>query len=137
MVPGQVACPKCGEVVQLPADLCPHCHKHLYVKCGECHAPNFRGMRQCRECGAVLKHAVHEARPRIDRQLWPIRWSFDRRRRWLVPVQLALFIASVSLASYAAIKIAEYRRPRPSSEPPEVYVLEDGRLRPIESVTQR
>ncbi len=132
-----VTCPKCGGSVELPADLCPHCRRHLYIKCDECEATNFRGRDQCRECGARLKHTMREVRPRIHRHLWPIRWSFDRRRKWLLPVQIVLFVASVSLASYATIKIVEYRRHRPTPEPPEVYVLEDGKLTPLEDVMKR
>jgi hypothetical protein len=106
------------------------------VQCGECRAVNFRGDERCQECGAALKWVVRGTGPRVDRQLWPLRWSFDRRRRWLIPVQMGLFIASVGLATYAAITIAEYRRPRPNTDPPKVFVLEDGKLKPIEEVVK-
>jgi hypothetical protein len=109
----------------------------LYVKCEECHAVNFRAREQCRECGARLKHAIPSAGPRIHRHVWPACWSADRRRRWLVPVQVALFVATVTLASYATIKVVEYRQRPPRLEPPEVCLLDNGKLTRSEDAWKR
>jgi len=66
--------------------------------------------------------------------VWPLAWHVDRQRKWLLPTQVALFFGCVALTTLAVILIVEYRRPNRPPEPPEVYVLENGKYRPIEEV---
>lgn len=127
-----LACPKCGETARLPVDTCPRCRRHLYLKCGECQTVNLRRLEQCHACGARLKHTLRNAGPHVERHVWPVRWSFNRRRKWLLPVQIALFMASVSMASFTAITIVESLGRRAEPPPPEVYVVENGKLQPVQ-----
>jgi hypothetical protein len=131
---GQVECPKCGATVVLPANTCPACHKHLYLLCPECDQPNFRANVLCDYCGATLRLGGRSGAPPIHRHVWPLNWHVDRQRRWLLPTQVALFISCVALTTLVVIKIVEYRRPNQPPEAPAVYVLENGKLRPLEEV---
>lgn len=121
----------------LPTNVCPHCRKHLYLLCPACERPNFRANVVCDDCGATLRVGGRPCPPPIHRHVWPLDWHVDRERKWLLPAQVGLFICSVTLTALLVILIVEYRRPNRPPEPPEVYVLENGKLKPLEEVLKQ
>ena len=126
-----LVCPKCGHTNSAGEECCQHCDKHLYVYCRTCGFYNFRGNVRCEQCRTVLRDSSL-ADPPVHLFLWPIRWRSEPPRKWLVPVQLLLFVAMVALAFLGIVKLAEYKLPQreivvPQPDAKEVYILNEGR----------
>lgn len=126
---------KCGKPNPATELICLACGRHLYVACHHCGELNYRANERCVECRTQLRPLRRRApEPRVYQFVWPVRWSIQAPRWWVIPAQIVAFVASV-LVTVAAVKIlVEWPgwRPKPPSEP-EVLVLENGRLRPLGS----
>lgn len=129
----QLVCPKCGWMNVLTAEVCEQCERHLFVGCHHCGHLNFRGNLRCVACRTQLRYRTERKEPRLDLLVWPAKWRVSRSRKWLLPVEVAVFVVAVLLTAFMAIKLAEWLSPRPAPGPPPVYVVKNGRLQAVDA----
>lgn len=110
----QLICPQCGYPNPSGSDRCSHCQKHLYILCSECDHVNFRGHSHCEKCQSPLRHS-HSMPPPSHHLHWPFCWRMDASRKWLVPLQLLIFVSAVGLTSAMVFNFSGRCLPIPDS----------------------
>lgn len=126
-VPRELTCPKCDRATPVQEPFCRHCGRHLYIACPHCGEVNFRGNQVCIECSSSLRKGRVPVTPASHRLVWPVCWAPSASRWWVVPAQVAVFIAAVVAGSYGAFRLAQWEGLFPK---PQIYILENGHLRP-------
>ena len=126
-------CPKCSTPNPAKELVCLHCGRHLYLVCPDCGEVNFRGNEWCCECHSQLRQARHPITPPISRFYWPLNWSLRQARWWVVPAQVVLFIVAVVAGSYGTFRLAQWNVRVLIPPEPEVYILENGTYRRLET----
>lgn len=107
----EIVCPKCGQENPGGVETCQNCRRHLLVFCGHCGSPNHRSSSRCVECRTQLHFHGHH------------RWKAAKARKWVKPVEAALFVVAVLLTAKGVVKVAEYDLPKREPPPIQVYVL--------------
>lgn len=128
----KVTCSRCQT--ESPADTleCPTCGRHLSVYCGACGELNPRAAVRCKACMHQLRVRRHRRHaPALQRLVWPRRWDWSHRPRWVLPAQILASLLAIFLGVQAILLLhARFAVPRgPGTEElAELYVMPDGKI---------
>jgi predicted amidophosphoribosyltransferase len=100
----ELICPKCQHPNPAEAVICTGCQKQLYIFCGHCGEPNFRGNTRCSKCDVQLHQSRYE------------RWRMAKARKWVKYAQVILLVVAVFLTYKVIVKVAEFDAPKPRLE---------------------
>ncbi|MCZ7639676.1 MAG: hypothetical protein M5U12_28685 [Verrucomicrobia bacterium] len=126
-----VACPRCHTASPVGTLECPTCGRHFYVCCRTCGHLNLRTAVRCEACGGQLRvrrRSRHSAP--VHQMVWPARWEWDHQRRWLLPLQVAVFIFGVGFGTFGIMALWSWISPWLSEPepPPPAYLRPSGEL---------
>ena len=128
----KLTCPRCETVAPVGTVECPVCGRHFLVCCRACGHLNPRAAVRCEACAHQLRVRRHSHQtPAIHRLVWPRRWDWRHRPRWVLPAQLLVTLLAVFLGVQAILflhaRYALAHAPNVADEA-ELYVMPDGKI---------
>lgn len=127
-----ITCPRCQTECPNGVEQCTTCGRHFVVYCGACGHRNPREAVRCEACLHQLRvRRRHGNSPPLHRLVWPLKWDWRHKPRWVLPAQIGAFVLTVFLGVQALLLLhAKLAMPQTPPEEPDqlLRVLPDGPL---------